>query len=243
MYASDFRAQGRASLRGNWGKAILASLIAALLGGLLSGAADGPVVRLVFNNVSTYLPDYLKELLRSERWQLYRQPVVSFLNFYSLAALIIGGPIALGFARFNLNLADRRNAEVAQVFSGFERFLDGFLMGLLLFVYVFLWSLLFVIPGIVKAYSYSMTPFILAEHPGMRPNEAITASRHLMKGNKWRLFCLNFSFIGWAILSALTFGIGSLFLRPYIEASTACFYRRICQERQQRGVFTSGSRA
>ena len=201
-----------------------------------------PLVRLLINNTSAYLPDRLRELLQTERWQLLRQPILSFLSFSSLVCLIVGGPVALGYAQFNLNLADRRPVELRQVFSGFERFWDGFVMGLLMFLYIFLWTLLLVIPGIIKSYSYAMTPYILAEHPGMRPNDAITASRQLMQGNKWRLFCLNLSFIGWAILAALTLGIGNLFLRPYVEASVACFYRQICYERRQNGgVFTPGA--
>ena len=74
-----------------------------------------------------------------------------------------------------------------------------FLTGL----YIALWSLLFIIPGIIKSFSYAMAPYILAEHPEMTASEAITESRHMMDGNKWRLFCLDFSFIGWSLLCSL----------------------------------------
>ena len=70
-------------------------------------------------------------------------------------------------------------------------------------LYVALWSLLLVIPGIVKSYSYAMAPYIMAEHPALTANEAITESRRIMDGNKWRLFCLDFSFIGWELLCVL----------------------------------------
>ena len=92
---------------------------------------------------------------------------------------------------------------------------------------MFLWSLLFVIPGIVADYSYSMTDYILAEHPDMTASEAIAASKAMMAGNKWRLFCLNMSFIGWALLSIFTLGIGILWLNPYQNVSVAAFYREI----------------
>ena len=72
-----------------------------------------------------------------------------------------------------------------------------------------------------------MTPYILYENPGMKAKEAIKASKALMKGNKWRLFCLEFSFIGWSLIAAITLGVGILFLRPYIEAAGAAFYRDI----------------
>ena len=94
-----------------------------------------------------------------------------------------------------------------------------------------LWSLLLVIPGIIASYSYAMAPYILYENPGMRPTAAIKASKELMRGNKWRLFCLQFSFIGWALLCALTAGIGNLWLHPYQETAQASFYRQICWER------------
>ena len=94
-------------------------------------------------------------------------------------------------------------------------------------VYILGWMLLFIIPGLIAAYRYSLTSYILAENPEMDANDAITRSKELMKGNKWRLFCLRFSFIGWDILSILTLGIGDLWLTPYQTAATAAFYREL----------------
>ena len=111
----------------------------------------------------------------------------------------------------------------------------GFFMQLLRSIYIFLWSLLFVIPGIYAAYGYAMTPYILLENPEMTANEAITKSKELMHGNRWRLFCLEISFIGWALLAALlTLGIGVLWLKPYMETSFAAFYREIKAEKYGR---------
>ena len=86
---------------------------------------------------------------------------------------------------------------------------------------------LFIIPGIVATYSYAMTEFILAEHPELTASEAIAQSKEMMTGNRWRLFCLHISFIGWDILCAFTLGIGNLWLRPYKQAANAAFYREI----------------
>ena len=94
-------------------------------------------------------------------------------------------------------------------------------------LYVLLWSLLLIIPGIIAGYSYAMTEYILAEHPELTAGEAIDCSKQMMSGNRWRLFCMQFSFIGWNLLSALTLGIGSLWVRPYQQAATAAFYREI----------------
>lgn len=90
-----------------------------------------------------------------------------------------------------------------------------------------MWSLLLLIPGIVKSYSYAMTSYILADNPALSPSEAIRQSELIMKGNKMRLFCLHFSFLLWSLLSVMTLGIGFLWLTPYMNASTAAFYREV----------------
>lgn len=98
---------------------------------------------------------------------------------------------------------------------------------LLQWVLILLWTLLFIIPGIVASYSYAMTGYILAEDPDLTASQAIQRSKELMRGNRWRLFCLQLSFIGWIILCLFTFGIGNLFLNPYQTAADAAFYREI----------------
>ena len=111
---------------------------------------------------------------------------------------------------------------------------QGFMMQLLRSAYIFLWSLLLVFPGIYAAYGYAMTPYILLENPEMSANDAITKSKELMHGNRWRLFCLEISFIGWSFAALFTLGIGYLALKPYMEASFAAFYREIKAEKYGR---------
>ncbi len=97
--------------------------------------------------------------------------------------------------------------------------------------YIFLWSLLFIIPGIIKKYSYRMVPYILADQPEMGGNDAITLSRRMMDGNKWRAFVLDLSFIGWGILSALTLGIlGLFYVRPYRCCTNAELYQALREQ-------------
>ena len=90
--------------------------------------------------------------------------------------------------------------------------------------FTILWSLLLVIPGIIKSYSYAMTSFILKDEPEMKNNAAIEKSMAMMEGSKMKLFMLDLSFIGWAILCIFTLGIGLLFLQPYVAISRAAFY-------------------
>ena len=93
---------------------------------------------------------------------------------------------------------------------------------------IVLWSLLFVIPGIYKAYEYRMIPYLLAENPNMSWQEAFNASKEMMTGNKWKAFVLDLSFIGWHLLSILTLGLLSIFyVNPYKFATNAALYERL----------------
>lgn len=248
-YASDFRKIARDALFGNWKVAVLTGFVASLIGGTTT---DSSVNFSSNNNSST---DTLNELPLGEAVELIVPIILSLgaiLAIWALAILIIGGAAKLGYVKFNLNLIDRKPAAFSDLFSCFNRLGDGICMNLLVALYTFLWTLLFIIPGIIKTYSYAMTPYILAEHPEMTANQAITESRRIMSGNKWRLFCLRFSFIGWMFLCVLpmfvllplvmigvaglilwvivSFGAligGLLFLTPYQEAAQAAFYREI----------------
>ncbi|MBQ9733117.1 MAG: DUF975 family protein, partial [Clostridia bacterium] len=128
---------------------------------------------------------------------------------------------------FNLDLMDGNEARVGTLFDYFNEWKKGFVARLLRSIYIFLWSLLFVIPGIMASYSYALVHYVMAEDPSLTAREALRESKEIMRGNRWRLFCLLLSFIGWDILGALTLGIGYLWITPYREAAIAAFYRDI----------------
>lgn len=143
----------------------------------------------------------------------------------TIASLLIGGPLMLGLYMAFIKLIRKEKVELGELFSGFKNnFIDGFLLALLNGLFIFLWSLLFIIPGIVKTYSYAMSYYILAENPQLSQAEARKASIEMMKGNRFRLFCLELSFIGWMILSVFTFGILLFWVAPYMQAARAAFY-------------------
>lgn len=144
-----------------------------------------------------------------------------------VASLILSGPLQLGFVIVIMKVLKDEVVDVSNVFDGFKDFMSSFLLYLLNTIFVTLWSLLFVIPGIIASYSYSMSYYILKDNPGMDANEARKASIEMMKGHKWQLFCLEFSFIGWIILSILTFGILTLWVGPYMETAKAAFYEEL----------------
>lgn len=120
-----------------------------------------------------------------------------------------------------------------QAFSEISTYVKILGTYLVMMVYMFLWALLLLIPGIIKAFSYSQTYFVLKDNPGIGINAAITKSRKLINGYKWRFFVLQLSFIGWGILCLFTLGIGFLWLAPYMSASYAAFYDNLVKNQNE----------
>jgi len=110
------------------------------------------------------------------------------------------------------------------IFSGFNYFANTLVTYLLMVLYILLWTLLLIIPGIIAALSYSMTFYILVDEPTIKAQEALDRSKKMMDGHKMKLFYLCLRFWGLAILCLFTLGIGFLWLIPYMQVTTACFY-------------------
>lgn len=150
---------------------------------------------------------------------------LSVIYIGSIAVLLLTGAFMLGFSGMALFVARKQEIRAENLFHGFRNFGSSFALYLLCSIFILLWSLLLIIPGIIKTFSYSMSYFILADNPDISANQARKYSMELMQGNKWRLFCLNFSFIGWILLSLLTFGILLFWVIPYMVTAEAEFYR------------------
>jgi uncharacterized membrane protein len=138
--------------------------------------------------------------------------------------LVIAGPLQLGVMMFFLKIARQTEVEFGDAFAGFKYFGNAFWALLLVAIFTLLWTLLLIIPGIIASFRYALTFFVLADHPEMSASDAINRSKELMKGNKWKLFCLGCRFIGWILLAILTCGIGLLWVLPYLQTSMARFY-------------------
>lgn len=146
----------------------------------------------------------------------------------SIAAVLVVSPVfSLSMVIIYLKLTQNMTPEVAELFAHFNKFWAAFKVNFFVGLFTALWSLLFVIPGIIKAYSYSMAMYILAENPEIGALEAINRSKAMMDGHKMELFVLNLSFIGWYLLCAVTFGIAGIWVIPYVSATTANFYNKI----------------
>jgi len=142
----------------------------------------------------------------------------------SFASIVIAGPMILGLTIFFLNVSRNQESKIEQLFKGFDNFVLALKTYLWMGLFVFLWFLLFIIPGIIATYSYAMTFYILADDNSIKARDAIGMSKKMMAGNKMKLFLLNLRFFGWVLLCLLTFGIGFLWLFPYINVSQAKFY-------------------
>ena len=154
--------------------------------------------------------------------------ILSFIPMGSLVATIIITPaFALSVTRVYLNLTADVAPEVKDTFTGFDDFWSAFKVNFLVGLFTFLWSLLFVIPGIVKSFSYSMALYILAENKGKPALECISESKEMTNGHKMDLFVLGLSFIGWALLVGITFGIAAIWVAPYIQATMANAYKSL----------------
>ena len=152
--------------------------------------------------------------------------IAGVLSSTGIGGLFIG-LLTFGLCSAFLAVVRVKTMKIENLFDCTKNFGTVFVASILQGIYLFLWTLLFYIPGIVKSYSYAMTNYILIDNPNMTANEAITESRKMMNGHKFDLFILDLSFIGWYILSSFTFGILLLYVQPYHLAARAEFYESI----------------
>ena len=194
---SEITEAARSSLSGSWSKAIGAML---LYGFIMIGLGLGDSALC-----SLFMPQN---------------------SSLAMAQWIFSGAMMVGLAAFFVSLTDGL-PEFSRLFDGFNHFGRSFGAYFMYGLFILLWSLLFVIPGIIKTYSYAMTFFILADDPDVGVFEAITRSRELMDGNKFKFWLLSWRFFGWSILCLFTLGLGFLWLAPYMQACFAEFYKDI----------------
>ena len=151
--------------------------------------------------------------------------MAAVLTAVSFVFAVLAPAIRLGYKRFNIALFTDKNAPAIDLLFSRMRLIGKALwLSILTALKVFVWSLLLFFPGIIAAYRYSQAQNILAENPDISAKEAIKRSKAMMKGEKWNLFCLRLSFIGWKMLSCLVPGIGKLLLTPYTQAAEAAWY-------------------
>lgn len=203
---SELRAQARERLEGQWGTFVLMTFLMLVIQTILQ------------------IPGYIGSLLEV----LSPENVLASLSFSNISNILslLALPLSWGLTASLLRNHREESVDLENLFDGFRggRYTRVFCALFLVNLFTFLWALLLIIPGIMKAFSYALTPYILLDEPELTARQAITRSCEIMQGRRWKLFCLYLSFIGWGILSLLTFGIGFLWLVPYMNASIAAFY-------------------
>ena len=244
---TEYKNAALAALKGNWAKAVLAMVVFTAIMYL----AMGPYLIYTFKmqayateNYGAVSPGSLSESI-SRGMALAQDPDYMALSskasgwsaVYLLMYVFVIFPLLVGVANAFLRLLTRgENDLLGNMYRIATKNYWHKMWGMLLmYIFIALWSLLLIIPGIVKAFSYAMTPFILEENPELGANDAIDRSRAMMKGHKFDLFWLLLSFIGWFILNLLTLGIGGLWLGPYMQTSIAGFYEDVKADYEANG--------
>lgn len=226
--ASDIRASARNSLSGNYLYAFLVSLLANWImtagPSTLAGSSIGKAVTEIVTHGGGFA---------------FSVNASAFSILTTIAGMILTGSLTVGLASYYIKLCDRANPGVDDVIAPFKTFGNVFSAYLLTMIFVFLKTLLFIIPGIAQALSYALTPYILAEHPEIKARDAMKMSADMMKGNRCRLLRLYLSFTGWFILAVLTCGIGFAFLTPYTSAATAEFFNEISGKNYEKEMYAN----
>ena len=141
-----------------------------------------------------------------------------------MAGFLIAPSFALSTIMIYIALTKNIRPSIGDIWKGFNVFGKALWLTIITGFFTFLWSLLFIIPGIIKGYAYLMAPYILADNPGMTAREALRESKRMTNGHKGELFILSFSFIGWYLLIPLTLGLIVIWLAPYTHATLANYY-------------------
>ena len=225
---SEIKERGKADMKANYGMSIVVSLIFSVVAGGSAGYSG--------SNVSRSAGDAFKNSgLSSETMTAIIGAVIGVLIIIIIIGFILEvflfNPLKIGCQNFFVkNTAGP--AELGDLGRAFKpSWVNNIITMFLCDLFIGLWFCLFIIPGFVKLYSYRLVPYIQAENPDMKGTEAITLSRKLMNGNKWRAFCFDLSFFGWFILGVITCGIvGVLYVAPYYNCSCAEFYKAIKDE-------------
>lgn len=243
---------GKKAFKRNYWTCVLVSVILGLLVGNGSGVNFNFGKDLWTNSQgagSSYVsPEEIASAMGGEtlQYMMILLPIIMF-------ALVLGVVIAIVVATFVSNVFEvggaryyienrEHQTEVSRVLWGFKNNYMGIVKTQFLRqLYIFGWSLLFIIPGIIKSLSYSMIPYLLAENPSLSKDRAFEISMQMMDGHKMDLFVLGWSFIGWQFLNACTFGLlGIFYVNPYVHATYAEFYSALKAEALQRGIVNAG---
>lgn len=225
----ELKALAKESFKANYWKSVLVFVILAVIGGGASVAGSRVGATADYHAIAAAPRDAM--LMLGFLLALLGLVAVALL-FTALAGIFLLNPLQVGCLHFARNNADAP-ASLDDLGAGFTNYWPTVKTMFFYGLYIFLWSLLFVIPGVVKSYSYRMVPYLIADHPELSTREILDLSRSMMRGNKWEAFVLDLSFLGWNILTGLTFGlVGIFYAGPYQMQTNANLYLALCRNDQ-----------
>lgn len=209
---AELKAKAKEVLKKNYWKSFLISLVLVLSGA--SNGSGGSSGRSAGESIGEWI-DFSK----------YAIIITAVIILIIAFRILIGYALEIGSRKYFVQSAQYKNDIGCYDFAFESGNFKGIIYTMLLRdIYNFLWTLLFIIPGIIKAYAYRMVPYILADNPQLGADNAITLSRKMMDGHKFNAFILDLSFIGWYLLGVLALGVGVLFVNPYVNATEAQLY-------------------
>ena len=197
---AELKAMAKESLQGKYGDAIVITVLLFIISALIGGGTAA---------FTTNMSEENAEIIES------------------IVELILSGLFTFGYLSFFLKISRNEDVEINELWSKTSMFMTFIAAAILIGLFTTLWTLLLIIPGIIAAYSYQMTLYILLDNPDMNVMDAIKESKRMMKGHKMDYFILQLSFIGWIILGIFTLGILYLWLVPYMSVTMCNFYNNL----------------
>ncbi len=228
----ELKARGKAAFKNNYWACVIVGLLLAMTVGLMSSIEFETQYTYVggVEYTSTHMTILGITLSNSFLFSAaLGSLIVLLINVLVSSVIEVGGCSFFGKNAF-------QQADIKEVFFGFDKncYKNIVIVQLMRDVKIFLWSLLFIIPGIVKSYEYYMIPYILADNPNMEMKDVFALSKKMMNGHKMEVFVFELSFFFWNVLAIFTFGILSIFyVNPYVRASTAEIYHALKYQNMQ----------
>lgn len=259
---SELKERGKINFKRFYWKSVLVCFITLLLGGGINSSVGNNTYNSTINDNYSYEENYGDEYFDDEYYDegfisnifegtesffsdgfffMFTGIAIVFAILAFIIKLLIVYPLEIGKNNFFMGIRENEKTLDSLIFiykSGKlkDTIITMFMKGL----FQFLWSLLLVIPGIIKSYEYRMIPYILSENPKVSRQRAFEISKLMMNGNKWDTFVLDLSFIGWEILSAITFGIlGIFYVNPYVQGTNAELYAYLREDALNKGYASS----
>lgn len=217
MRISSIKKTAKSRLSGNWGKAILTLVVFGVLQGLIYMLLNGPVN---YHYTGSLFLDMDQQDLIPGGIQTVIEIITAILN------TLLGYGLLVYFLKL-IRAEEKSISDIFFYFKSGHQFIRGIIVGFLVTLFTVLWTLLLIIPGIIKSIAYSQVGYILKDFPEMNALDAITLSRRMMDGYKWKFFLLGLSFIGWGLLVIITFGLALFYVAPYFYTSQAQFYAEV----------------